>query len=835
MSEPRSSTSTEQSTSGRFLPLLLVLFVGSGFAALVYEIVWFQMIQLVIGSSAVSLAVLLGTFMGGMCLGSILLPRVVSARRHPLRVYAAIELGIGVFAVALLIGLPYIDRVYAAIAGTGYLAILLRGAVCAVCLLPPTILMGATLPAIARWIEATPKGISWLGLFYGGNIAGAVCGCLLAGFYLLRLHDLVVATAVAACVNGAVSLLALILAQCTVHADEGEIHCSDALEEDAAAIACRWSVCMTIALSGATALGAEVIWTRLLSLMLGATVYTFSIILAVFLIGLGIGSGIGSLLSRTSISPRALLAGCQLLLGAAIVWTAHLLANSLPYWPINPYLTQSPWHLFQLDLLRCAWALLPATCLWGASFPLALAASAGRGGDPGRLVGSVYAANTVGAIVGAIGASLFLVHSMGTYPAQRLLIGICGLASVCALLPYLWAPPVMVRIHVAFVILAIIAGTPAFVVWKKALPSLPWELVAFGRSLPIKEGNWQKLYVGEGLNSSVAVTTFGAVRNFHVSGKVEASSDPTDMKLQRMLGHIPALLHPKPRSVLIVGCGAGVTAGCFVVHPEIERIVICEIEPLVPEEIAPHFEKENHNVVNDPRVEIVFDDARHYILTTPQTFDIITSDPIHPWVKGSATLYTKEYFELCKRRLNPGGLITQWVPLYETNDNVVKSEFATFFEVFPEATVWSNNLNGQGYDVVMLGQVDPLRTDADDIQERMQQPDHAAARQSLNDVGFETIVGLLSTYAGHARDMAPWLKDAQSNRDRNLRLQYLAGMELNKDYRKFILDIILSYRRFPDEMVVGSGFYSEMSRIVLKRAISQFQPMAPVEQSAFGP
>jgi spermidine synthase len=607
----------------------------------------------------------------------------------------------------------------------------------------------------------------------------------------------------------------------------------DANEGETEGIVSRWSVYFTIALSGATALAAEVIWTRLLSLMLGATVYTFSIILAVFLIGLGIGSGIGSLMSRTSTRPRVLLAGCQLLLAAAIAWTAYLLAKSLPYWPINPYLSRSPWHLFQLDLIRCAWALLPATCLWGASFPLALAASAGREQDPGRLVGSIYAANTVGAIVGAIAAGLFLIESLGTYPSQSILIGLCAVAAVCALLPYLWAARNEFHIVAAVAILTAIGGTATFLLLT--VPRLPWELVAFGRSLPIKEGDWQFVFVGEGMNSSVAVTKYNTYFNFHVSGKVEASADPTDMKLQRMLGHIPALLHPKPRSVLIVGCGAGVTAGCFVTHPEIERIVICEIEPLVPQEIAPLFVTENHDVINDPRVEIVYDDARHYILTTPHTFDIITSDPIHPWVKGSATLYTKEYFELCKRRLNEGGLITQWVPLYESNDKVVKSEFATFFEVFPEGTVWSNNLNGQGYDVVMLGQLDPLKIDADAIEERLDHPDYAAARRSIKEVGFETIIGVLSTYAGHASDLAPWMQDGQINRDRNLRLQYLAGMELNKNQSAGILDSFLTYRRYPDDMLVGTGLYSEMARITLKRSISHFQPAAFWEQPPIYP
>ena len=205
------------STSRRFLPLLAVLFVGSGCSALIYEVVWLQSLQLVIGSSAVSLGVLLGTFMGGMCLGSLVLPRVVSSRRHPLRVYALIELGIGIAGIVILFAMPYVDQLYAGHVRPGLASILMRGAVCAMCLLPPTLLMGATLPAIARWVQATPQGVSWLGFFYGSNIAGAVFGCLLAGFYLLRVHDAAVATYVAAALNFAVASVALFLARRTVY------------------------------------------------------------------------------------------------------------------------------------------------------------------------------------------------------------------------------------------------------------------------------------------------------------------------------------------------------------------------------------------------------------------------------------------------------------------------------------------------------------------------------------------------------------------------------------------------------------------------------------------
>src|ERR1043165_9903934 len=201
----------------RWLPALLVLFVGSGCAALIYEVVWFQLLQLSIGSSAVSLGVLLGVYMGGMCLGSLLLPRYMNPESHPLRVYAFLELGIGLFGLIVLYAVPLIGSWYTAIAGSGPLNLILRAGVAGVCLIPPTLLMGATLPAIARWVETTPRGVSWLGFFYGGNLAGAVAGSLIAGFYLLRVYDMPHATGVAVALNVIVALLAMLVAARTPH------------------------------------------------------------------------------------------------------------------------------------------------------------------------------------------------------------------------------------------------------------------------------------------------------------------------------------------------------------------------------------------------------------------------------------------------------------------------------------------------------------------------------------------------------------------------------------------------------------------------------------------
>jgi spermidine synthase len=822
MPTPNADLPSDAPTAGRELPWLTILFVGSGCAALIYEIVWFQLLQFVIGSSAVSLGVLLGAFMGGMCLGSLLLPRWISSAAHPLRVYAVLEIGIGIIGVAVLFGMPWVGSFYSASVGHGLTGFLLRGVVATVCLLPPTLLMGATLPAIARSVDATPHGVSWLGFFYGGNIAGAVGGCLLAGFYLLRVYDMAIATYVAAAINVSVALLALLLAARTPHvAPASAIHADNVTPSPGA-----WRVYTAIGLSGLCALGAEVIWTRLLSLMLGGTVYTFSIILAVFLVGLGIGSTVGSWLGRTSPRPRLALGVCQMLLTMAVAWSAWQLARSLPFWPIHPSLSTSPWFNLQLDLVRCLWAILPAACLWGASFPLALAAVASPGQDPGRLVGRVYAANTVGAIIGAIAFSILLIGWVGTQQSQQLLILLAGLAALFMLLPAAWlgeeraSVAASRRFAPGVALAAICAAGLAF--WlARSVPEVPGELIAYGRNLPTETGKGVILFQGEGLNSSVAVTMLlDGTRNFHVSGKVEASSQAQDMKLQRMLGHIPALLHPKPRTVLVVGCGAGVTAGSFIVHPEVERIVICEIEPLIPQVVVTHFRDENYDVINDPRVEIVYDDARHFILTTQESFDIITSDPIHPWVKGAASLYTKEYFELCQRRLKPGGIVTQWVPLYESNPDAVKSELATLFSVFPEASVWGNASAGRGYDVVVLAQTEPLQVNVDQVIERLNRGDHQEVASSLQAVGFLSAFDLLACYAGQAADLAPWLKDAEINYDRNLRLQYLAGMGLNSYREAAIYDEMLAHRKFSDAVFIAS----DRSRMELKTRLGLNKP-----------
>ena len=756
--------------------------------------------------------------MGGMCLGSLLLPRLVDARHHPLRVYAFLELGIGVLGVVVLFVVPLIGGVYTTIAGTGQVNLFLRAIVAGICLLPPTILMGATLPAIARFVEATPSGVSWLGYFYGGNIGGAVVGCLLAGFYLLRVFDMPIATYVAVALNVAVALLALGIARVTEYEPAPASAAVPVNPESRLIYA-------AIALSGMTALGAEVVWTRILSLLFGATTYTFSLILAVFLVGLGLGSTIGSELARRITRPRIVLGWCQLLLCVTIAWAAYSMGNSLPYWPINPSLSTNPIFNFQLDLMRAIWVLLPSTLLWGASFPLALAAVALPGQDPGRLVGGVYAANTVGAIIGALVTGLLLVGTVGSQVAQQMLIGIAATSGVLVLVGLSPAGKTegVLRLRTAAVVVT--GACIIAVLLARAVPPLPGLLVAYGRYAATWVGINQIVYVGEGITAAVAVSrTSSGVLNYHNAGKVQASSEPQDMKLQRMLGHITTLVPENPAKVLVIGCGAGVTAGAVSIDPMVKDQTIAEIEPLVPQVVSTHFSEHNFNVVRNPKVRIHLDDARHYLLTTDEKFDAITSDPLDPWVKGAATLYTREFFAEVKEHLNPGGVVTLFVQLYESTDAAVKSEIATFLEAFPNGAVFANTVNGQGYDLVLYGTVGDRRIDVDAVQARLNSPEGEPIRRSLAQVGINSAVELFGTYAGSRGDMTNWLKDAAINTDRNLRLQYLAGLGLNLYQSALIYHSMIEETRYPEHLFTGSQKTLDELKAYIERSIAGSRP-----------
>jgi spermidine synthase len=346
-------------------------------------------------------------------------------------------------------------------------------------------------------------------------------------------------------------------------------------------------------------------------------------------------------------------------------------------------------------------------------------------------------------------------------------------------------------------------GSACVLAWYT--PPVPGVLVAFGRQSAAWAGRSEITYVGEGVSAFVAVSrTPNGVPIYHNSGKVQASSEGEDMRLQRMLGHFSHLIPSQAKDVLVIGLGAGVTAGAVAIAPGVERVTIVEIEPLVPKSVAAYFGNYNYRVLDDPKVSVDVDDGRHYLLTTDQKFDIITSDPLDPWIKGAATLFTEEFFRVIRAHLKPGGVVTQFVQLYGSNADAVKSEIATFMRVFPSTVVFGNLRNGQGYDLVLVGQVEPMTIDVDALQAKLDSASHEQVAQSLREIGISSAIDLLGNYAGDTESLQPWLAGAAINTDRNLRLQYLAGLTLNTSASGAIYLEMLEYTRFPDRLFVGS-------------------------------
>lgn len=771
------------------MPSVAALAAASGTAALVFEIVWFQQLELAIGSSAVSLAAIAATFMGGMCLGGLLLARCVSPRRHPLLTFAALELGIACCGLILLRAAPAVGGLYHRLGPAGPWGFAGRAGAAAVCLLPPTILMGATLPTLARAAGGRLRG-GGLGWLQAANLAGGVCGCLLAGFVLLPRFDNVVATQFAAFTNLAAAMAALALARWSAF----EPPRADPVSGGQPRMAIVFSIC----LSGLTALAAEVIWTRLLALQVGGSAYALTLILAVFLTGLGIGNAVGVAAAGACRDAATALGWCQLLAVAAIAWAAHQIAEFLPHWPIDPALATSRLVMFQVDLIRCAWAIMPAAAVWGASFPLALAAAAHPGQDVARPVGLLGAANTAGAVVGAIGGGVLLVWWLGSQRAQQTLMAISCLAATPLVFCGAGA-----RRGVSWLPVAAVAAAALAIVTVPATPGL---LVGCGRHSALLDGHHEFLFVGEGLQADVAVSRGIAGRlYYHNAGKVQASSEPQDMRLQRMLGHLTTLVHDDPRSVLVIGCGAGVTAGAVALDPRVAAETIVEIEPLVPQAARAHFGDHNHRVLDDPRVMVVIDDARHYLRTTDRVFDAITSDPLDPWVKGAAALFTVEFLEVVKSRLAPDGVFTMFVQLYATSEDAVRSQMASFFQVFPDGLVFANTSFGRGYDLVLLGRAGPAVIDVDAVQRRLTLSGWDSVAKSLREVGIGSATQLFATFAGQQEDLAAWLRNAPLNRDADLRVQYLAGAGLHLQLGETIYDAMRDHPfRFPAAVFRGS-------------------------------
>ena len=543
-----------------------------------------------------------------------------------------------------------------------------------------------------------------------------------------------------------------------------------------------------IGVSGFCALGYEVLWTRILTLSIGANVYAFTIILVAFLAGIALGSEAYGLalmtFPRATHGTRGAIAWfglTQVVIGvAALLVTfylrhipAHAVAlQNLLFGAGLPSFRARVWSNF---LLAFVYMVVPAFFM-GAAFPMAGEVVARHRKAVGRAVGEVLSYNTVGAILGAAISGFVMIRSVGIERSLQVLtvmnVGL-GLLVLASLRKARWLPA-----GVGAATLAVIAfltvnhdaarmwDTRYFAVFRSNQPE------AFSTPAMIREAveNTDVLYYAEGVESIVSVIKItGGEQSFVTNGRVEASTDLQAQQVQFTLGHLPMLLNQSPKDVLVVGLGSGMTAGATAVHPGVHEVTLVEIEPQVLG-VARTFEAYNHRVLENPKVRVILNDGRNFLMTTNRTFDVITADPIHPWFRGAGYLYTSEYFALAAAHLRPGGVVAQWLPLYELTPHDVQSIVKTFQQHFTHTLLWLTH-----FDAELVGSNAPFVLDEPQLQRRLAAP---AVAGDMQRVMMGSAADLLSYFVMSTEEMKRFSQGGTLNTDDNLYLEFSAPFSI---------------------------------------------------------
>jgi len=732
---------------------VLLLFFASGLSCLVYELLWFRFLSLVLGNTIQASTAVLAAFMTGTALGSLVIGRLMDRMSiHPLRVYAALEAGIGVFALILPVSLPALTPLYRTLyrasgEGRAWLPFV-RFSISFLLLLVPTTLMGGTLPALARhFVTASREIASRLGSLYAANTLGGVVGTMLCGFALLPGLGMAGTNLYAATVSLTVAVVAFSRAGATREDPVQEETHSAPRDLQPVCGTAPWKgwVLVTCFALGFGGLALEVIWFRILLLVFGSTTYAFTVMLASFLSGIAAGSA--SLRRRASHTK------------APLVWlSCTVLACSLAIAVTAGAVERLPWiYLKGLVFFGLTWKadiasrvavsaalMMPTTILLGAAFPLVARLQITELGSIGRGVGTVYATNTAGAMAGAFVGGFCLIPYHGMQRSLHEIAVFIGLFGGLSLLKAS-AWPFRRRLIVAASLLGGLTAIGATAhPWDRKLLSAgvymsPASYISADRRILLSQAlaDLRVLYYQEGKTATVSVLDAeGAAKYLRIDGKTEISTLNPDRRLGRMMGHLPMLFHPEPRIVMNIGLGAGLTVAGLAAH-DATRIDVAEIEPLVANATR-LFSAENHNVLSDPRLHLIFNDGRNHLLLTDRVYDVITSDPFEPTVGGAANLFTLEHFRAARDRLAPKGIMCQYLPLYEMEWSELGSILKAFTTVFSHVTVWYT-----GRDAIALGTQEHLIIDADRLMGRLAKP---GVRDQLHDVGLDDPYRLLGTF-----------------------------------------------------------------------------------------
>lgn len=732
------------------------LFFLSGVSALIYELIWQRYLHLVFGVSTLAVSAVLAAFMAGLALGAVLFGRAADRTHRPLRLYAWLETGIGASALLVPGGFILLTSlytwVYAWLQPGLWMATLLRLGLALIVLLVPATLIGGTLPVMARLTlrrnERLPAAFS---LLYAVNTLGAVLGTVFTGFVFLRFLGMHATLLIAVSLNLIVALFAGL-----APSDQPAAPARDTADSCLRVVLGESGVWRQLALgaaavTGATSLGLEVVWTRILGIFTSNSAYAFALVLSVMLLGLALGSLMQWRWSRRPGDSWRRLAVCQWLL-AGVTLTSLPFFRTAPEWLDRLCNGSSIPAVFLGELTLTAGALLVPAILMGMSFPLLVT---GVMTDPrrfGNWLGCIYAVNTLGCIAGAFLAGFVFIPwlgihaTLGIFIAASLAVGLTAWG--CTSRPnFIWRGAVGA---------AVVVG--AVLAWQR-LPAGGYHKSA------LLEGD-QVLFYQEGNNGTVSVRQEGNGRRWLlVDGQPVAGTGRTIVIDQKMLAHLPLLLHPAPRRALTVGFGSGGTSYSMTLHGiDVDCV---EIERAVPA-AAEHFRSENHDVLAHPRFRLIVEDARSWLRVAPVRYDVIATDCTNIQYKSNGDLYTVDYFRLMKERLTADGLAAAWVPANGIEPADLKTLLRSFREVFPHTSVWFMNTLATDF-LIVVGTPGELAIDLDALRQRMAEP---VVRQDLEMVGLADAYRLLYTFLTAEQDLAAYLDKGPLNTDDRPVLSY---------------------------------------------------------------
>ena len=738
----------------RITMAVLAAFFVSGACGLIHEVAWTRLLRHIMGNTTFSITTVLCAFMGGLALGSYLGGRFIDERKDTLRIFGILETTIGLYCLLLpwlINGAEPVYRfLYQNTHASFYIFSLIRFLFSGLILLLPAIFMGATLPVLSRFLTRSPDLVGRsVGTLYAINTFGAVFGASVSGFLLIPALGVTNTIYLASCFNLTVGGIGFWLFWQTRNVTETEeIPQKTPVQQklisrpkkkkkrskETASVTIPTPISYTekvltgmlvgYALSGFAALVYEIAWFRVLSLLIGSTVYAFSLMLTAFVLGIAMGSMVfARFVDRIKDPMRALFIIQLGIGGSALVFVPFV--DQLPFM-VTGILAQSIdafWALQAVQFALCMGIMLIPTTLMGAAFPLASRIYNQESENVGRTVGNVYGANTIGNILGSFIGGFILIPVIGIQNtiffavAVNILVGcIFWLLMQQFGKTARWALAVVILLTTGIGIAAVPKWDPgrmSFGPYHTAL-RLSKDSVLSVEALEKMEARNKILFHKEGLTTTVTVKEVAkGIRALYINGKPDASFAHTDLPHQEMLAHVPLMFHPQPKSALVIGLASGISVGSAGRHP-LEEIDCVEISPAMVEACR-YFESYNYNVLDDPRVNVIVNDGRNHMLLTDKTYDVIMSQPSNPYLAGVADLFTREYFELCRRRLNENGIMCTWMQAYKMDLATFQSIVKTFLTVFPDMSIWRVGKT----DCLLIGSNGPNTMQYDVLKERM--------------------------------------------------------------------------------------------------------------------